>query len=191
MGASHAAAAADVRHLLVHSGGDLPCGRSGQARARGRMVGLLPPRRPGRSLRGDLLAGGEETRAGCGCCPAKPDYPAQHRPDRLGHATCRPALRSGLPPRADAQSGATRQTRRAVHRLLRTLRANRAEPGHAAERNLAAPAWRARYLRHTRADAASRSVLAADPEGIRLPVGDRGRLGGVRRREIQLRVRRE
>ena len=72
----------------------------------------------------------------------------EHRADRLRHVARRPALRRGLSPRAHAQSGAPRQARHAVHRLLRPLRAHRTEPGLHAQRHLAASPRRARYLRH-------------------------------------------
>ncbi|TMH15783.1 MAG: hypothetical protein E6H64_16670 [Betaproteobacteria bacterium] len=67
--AGHATASAHLRRRLAHAWGDLACGGSGQARARRRLVGLLPPHRPRGTLRGDLLVFGQATRAGCG--PAK------------------------------------------------------------------------------------------------------------------------
>jgi len=49
----------------------------------------------------------------------------------------------------------------------------RPKPGQHAHRHLATSAWRARYLRHSRTDAAARPDFAANPEAGRLPFGNR------------------
>src|SRR5207302_743741 len=74
VGAPYATASAHLRRRLAHAWGDLACGGSGQARARRRLVGLLPPHRARGTLRGDLLVFGQATRAGWG--PAKGDWAA-------------------------------------------------------------------------------------------------------------------
>ena len=108
--------------------------------ARRRMVGHVAPCRHYGALRGDLLVGHQGTGAGSGPARPRPDSAPEHPDDRLRYVARRPDLRSRLSPGAHAQSGAPREARHAIHRLLRPLCADRAQPRLDAERHLAAHA---------------------------------------------------
>ena len=105
--------------------------RSGHARARRCMVGVLRSCRHRRVVRRDLSGGRREAASRQRGSPlANNRVRAQHRADRFRHVARRPALRRWLSPRAHAQSGAARQARHAVHGLLCPVCADGAEPGH-------------------------------------------------------------